>query len=76
MILVSACLLGINCKYNNSNNENKKVKEYLQDKEFIIACPEQLGGLSTPRDPSEIIKDNKITQEEISKRLRKTESTM
>lgn len=58
MILVSACLLGINCKYNNSNNENKKVKEYLQDKEFIIACPEQLGGLSTPRDPSEIIKDN------------------
>lgn len=62
MILVSACLLGINCKYNNSNNENKKVKEYLQDKEFIIACPEQLGGLSTPRDPSEIIKDNKIKE--------------
>lgn len=55
MILVSACLLGINCKYNNSNNENSKVREYLEGKEFVIVCPEQLGGLSTPRDPSEIV---------------------
>ena len=56
MILVSACLLGIDCKYNGSNNDNIKVKEYLKNKEFIIVCPEQLGGLTTPRDPSEIIK--------------------
>ena len=55
MILVSACLLGINCKYNNSNNENSKVREYLEGKEFVIVCPEQLGGLNTPRDPSEIV---------------------
>ena len=59
MILVSACLLGIDCKYNGSNNENTKVKEYLKDKEFVIACPEQLGGLSTPRNPSEIVKCDK-----------------
>lgn len=56
MILVSACLLGINCKYNGDNNKYFKVLEYLKDKEFIIVCPEQLGGMSTPRDPSEIIR--------------------
>jgi len=55
MILVSACLLGINCKYSGDNNNSEKLKEYLKDKEFIRVCPEQLGGLSTPRDPSEIV---------------------
>lgn len=55
MILVSACLLGINCKYNGENNKNDKVIEFLKDKEYIIICPEQLGGLTTPRNPSEII---------------------
>ena len=63
MILVSACLLGINCKYNGDNNKNEQVEKYLKDKKFILVCPEQLGGLSTPRNPSEIInldKDNVI----------------
>lgn len=55
MIAVSACLLGINCKYNGNNNENEKVLDYLKNKKFIIICPEQLGGLSTPRNPAEII---------------------
>lgn len=55
MIAVSACLLGINCKYNGNNNENEKVVNYLKDKKFILICPEQLGGLSTPRYPAEII---------------------
>ena len=59
MILVSACLLGINCKYNGENNKNENVINYLKDKQYIIACPEQLGGLSTPRNPSEIIKLDK-----------------
>ena len=54
-ILVSACLLGIDCKYNGSNNLNEKVLEYLKDKEIIPICPEMLGGLSTPRNPSEIV---------------------
>ena len=56
MILVSACLLGINCKYDGDNNKNENVKKYLEGKQFIIVCPEQLGGLTTPRVPSEIIK--------------------
>ena len=55
MIIVSACLVGINCKYDGNNNINKKVLDYLKDKEYVLACPEQLGGLSTPRVPSEII---------------------
>ncbi|MEF9991196.1 MAG: DUF523 domain-containing protein [Romboutsia sp.] len=55
MIAVSACLLGINCKYNGDNNKNQEVINYLIDKNFILICPEQLGGLSTPRDSSEII---------------------
>ena len=56
MILVSACLIGINCKYNGDNNKNESVIEYLKGKQYVIACPEQLGGMSTPREPSEIIK--------------------
>ena len=54
MILVSACLLGINCKYDGDNNNHEGVKNYLRDKQFILVCPEQLGGLSTPRIPCEI----------------------
>lgn len=56
MILVSACLLGIDCKYNGLNNKNENVLKYLEGKEYVIACPEQLGGLTTPRNPSEIVK--------------------
>ena len=56
MILVSACLLGLNCKYNGSNSLNKDVLEFLRDKGiFIASCPELLGGLSIPRGPYEII---------------------
>lgn len=44
-ILVSACLLGDNCKYNGSNNYNDKLVEFLQDKDVIPVCPERDGGL-------------------------------
>ncbi len=53
-IAVSACLLGINCKYNGGNNYNKKVVALACDNEIIPVCTEVLGGLPTPRDPSEI----------------------
>lgn len=56
MILVSACLLGINCKYSGGNNENKELTKLLKKEKIIPICPEQLGGLSTPREPCEIIK--------------------
>lgn len=60
MIIVSACLVGVNCKYNGGNNYSDTVKEFLKDKQYIIICPEQLGGLTTPRKPSEINKNNKV----------------
>lgn len=53
-ILVSACLLGINCKYSGGNNENRKVMALADKYNLIPVCPEQLGGLETPRKPSEI----------------------
>ena len=56
-ILVSNCLLGVNCKYNGSNNKNDDLIEFLKEHEVYTCCPESDGGLTTPRDPSEIIKD-------------------
>jgi uncharacterized protein YbbK (DUF523 family) len=57
MYLVSACLVGINCKYNGGNNYNEKVLELVKNGQAIPICPEQLGGLTTPRNPSEIVGD-------------------
>ena len=54
-ILVSACLLGENCKYNGKNNYSERVVKYLEGHEVIPVCPEVLGGLTTPRDPSELV---------------------
>lgn len=54
MILVSACLAGINCKYNGGNNYNEAVLNLVKEGKAIPICPEQLGGLTTPRNPSEI----------------------
>ncbi|MCI9084159.1 MAG: DUF523 domain-containing protein [Bacilli bacterium] len=64
-ILVSACLAGINCKYNGKNNEHKKIIELIKNKDVILICPEQLGGLKTPRTPAERIKDKVITNDNI-----------
>lgn len=54
MILVSACLAGINCKYNGGNNYNEKIFNLVKEGKAIPVCPEQLGGLTTPRKSSEI----------------------
>lgn len=62
-ILVSACLLGKNCKYNGGNNLNQNVLDFIEGHEVIGVCPEQLGGLSTPRLPAEIV-DGVVTNKE------------
>lgn len=62
-ILVSACLLGKNCKYNGGNNLNQRVLDFIEGHEVIDVCPEQLGGLSTPRLPAEIV-DGVVTNKE------------
>ena len=59
-ILISACLIGVNCKYNGGNNKVEKIIEQIRDVIFIPVCPEQLGGLTTPRPPAEIIDETKI----------------
>ena len=65
-ILVSACLLGKNCKYNGGNNLNQNVLDFIEGHEVIGVCPEQLGGLSTPRLPAEIVEGVVTNKEGIS----------
>ena len=59
MILISGCLCGVNCKYNGENNLNENILKLLKEGRAVIACPEQLGGLKTPRIPSEIVGGNR-----------------
>lgn len=53
-VLISACLLGENCKYNGGNNYNQAVIDFVADKDVIPVCPEVSGGLSVPRNPVEL----------------------
>lgn len=55
MKLVSACLLGINCAYTGKSNKCPQLIKKLKGKNIIPICPEQLGGLSTPRDRARIV---------------------
>ena len=64
-IMVSACLLGYNVKYDGKNNLNEDLIEFLKDYEVISICPEVMGGLFIPRIPAEIIKDKVINKEGI-----------
>ena len=56
-IMVSACLLGENCKYNGGNNLSERVLNFVKGHEVIPVCPEVMGGLPTPRLCSEIVND-------------------
>jgi uncharacterized protein YbbK (DUF523 family) len=58
MIIVSACLCGINCKYDGGNNLDERVLRLLKEGKVIPVCPEQLGGQETPRAPHEIVNGN------------------
>lgn len=54
MILVSACLVGVNCRYDGANIQNADLLKKIKDEGFIPVCPEQLGGLPTPRPRASI----------------------
>lgn len=60
-IIVSACLLGENCKYSGGNNLDPKVLEFVRGREVIPVCPEILAGLGIPRIPIEI-RDGVVTR--------------
>jgi len=55
-ILVSACLFGKNCKYSGGNNKisDNLIKDISKKYDVKLICPEELGGLETPREPAEI----------------------
>lgn len=60
-VLISACLLGVDCKYNGSNNKlDDEIIHSLKEKYNLIpVCPEIMGGMPTPRNPVEIT-DGKV----------------
>ena len=60
-VLVSACLLGVGCRYDGKTKENRQVLALLEKGVRLVpVCPEQLGGLSTPRPPAEIQRDGRV----------------
>jgi uncharacterized protein YbbK (DUF523 family) len=63
MKIVSACLAGIPCRYDCQAKERTQIKEWVARGEAIAVCPEQLGGLPTPRPPAEIQGDKVITNQ-------------
>lgn len=61
-ILVSACLMGYECRYKGDGCKCDKVLGLANDNILIPVCPEQLGGLSTPRQPAERVGDKIISK--------------
>ena len=53
MKLCSACLLGVKCRYDGGDKANQKVINLSRSETLIPICPEQLGGMPTPREPPE-----------------------
>ncbi len=65
MIIVSACLAGLHCRYDGGEQSNEEVIRLVVERKAIPVCPEQLGGLSTPRLPCEIINRRVVRQDSV-----------
>ena len=65
VIMVSACLMGNNCRYKGDSCKNDNVLKYVAGHDVIAVCPEVMGGLSTPRSPSEIVGDKVMNKDGI-----------
>lgn len=61
-IIVSACLLGVSCRYDGNSKPNEKIIDLKEKYNLIPICPEIMGGLPTPRMPAEI-KDGRVKTE-------------
>lgn len=61
-LLVSACLLGEDCKYSGGNNYLPGIEDLEERYELIPVCPEQMGGLPTPRVPAERVGDRVVNR--------------
>lgn len=55
MILVSSCLAGLNVRYNGTHCLHDRISKLVAENKAVTICPEVIGGLSTPREPAEII---------------------
>ncbi len=62
-ILVSACLLGIGCRYDGAHKMDEAVTRLSEKYELVPFCPEIYGGLPTPRTPSERIGDRVVMRD-------------
>ena len=65
--MVSACLAGINCRYDGKSTMNSEIKELVRNGKAIAICPEVIAGLNIPRDSCEIIATSKGEKMVISK---------
>ena len=63
-ILVSACLLGVPCRYDGTGVADARVLALAKKRHLIPVCPEQLGGLPTPRPPAERYDTRVLTRDE------------
>jgi uncharacterized protein YbbK (DUF523 family) len=63
MYLISACLAGVNCKYNGGNNECGWIRGLIGQKECMLVCPEVMGKLPAPRPPCEFINGRAIDKD-------------
>ena len=61
MKIVSACLAGVPCRYDCQAKERAHIKAWVDNGEAIAVCPEEMGGLPTPRPPAEKIGDKVIS---------------
>ena len=61
-LLISACLLGRNCKYNGGSNYTPLVEELKERYDLVPVCPECLGGLPIPRAPSERVGEKVLSK--------------
>lgn len=63
--LISACLMGVNCKYSGGNNllPEEKLRKLMDEYELIPVCPESYGGLPAPRMPSERVGDRVLSRD-------------
>ncbi len=72
-ILVSACLLGTPCRYDGASKPCPHVQVLAARYELVPVCPECMGGLSTPRPPSERVGDRvvNVLGEDVTEAYRK-----
>ena len=74
--LVSACLLGVSCKYSGGHNYSEAVVNLKEKYQLIPVCPEQMGGLMTPRVPAEVcsVKKQQMEHGEMTTAAAETDS--